>query len=241
MTTVVIHEVEVKHVTGAPAHIIESFQKVIEIGENKQGGFYLLDSLYEKIGKGACGAVFALDSEYVVKVTRPDSRYETKDGEILEALQGLPLVPTLYAYSLDNRYALIQRISGDVVGNLWKGIKFNEFDSKAWLVKCEEFIHGCTQKGWFPNDLHYENCMVDDEGRFWVIDFGLFKANRREVFGSDELSNLEGHLERVVNEVDKKARNAKQEEVARALPLIVGCGTVKLAPKKGLFDTDFSF
>lgn len=199
MTTV--HGVELVEVNGAPQNIIESFYKAIEIGESARNGANQICKVYEQIGKGACGMVFALSEDFVVKVNRPDSTYECQDGRILEDLQGLPLVPTLYAYSEDNKYTLIQRIKGITVSRLFRGSEFTmnvtDYDRQHWDELNEQFHEGAIAKGWYPNDLHEENCMIDTEGRFWVIDVGLFKRTQRDTFGGNTLEGIRSHLDNV--------------------------------------------
>lgn len=132
----------------------------------------------ERVGSGACGTVWGIFGDYVIKENGTGFMGGgCEDGTILEALQGLPLVPTLYAYSTDNDYCLIQRIKGTTVSEfrtMPERDQIKQFDKSEWFKKSELFYEQSQQRGWLPRDLHNENVMVDVEGKLWVVDFGLF-------------------------------------------------------------------
>ena len=145
---------------------------------------------YNRIGSGACGSVYAIGLDYVVKAN--DGWYSgdgnTRDGQILEQLQGVPMIPTIYAYSEDNRYMLIQRIKGETIdrftdydSRLAQTLKDThlEFNQTEWLKQSELFYEKAFERGYAPHDLHSENVMIDSQGRLWVIDVGLFRNPTR--------------------------------------------------------------
>lgn len=131
----------------------------------------------KRIGSGCCGSVYAVGQDYVLKVA-----YGDRDGEALDALQGLPLVPTLYAYTTNKsgyQFTLIQRIHGEVIGEVQDSFSPLNFDGDNFKAQAAQFFSGCRERGWTPSDVHNYNVMVDEEGRCWVIDFGLFSKGAK--------------------------------------------------------------
>jgi hypothetical protein len=141
----------------------------------------IFNEVVRKLAGGACGRVFDLGfgSGFIMKANRDNGLGGgCKDGEIMEALQGLPLVPKIYAYSECNRFMLIQKIDGKALMNMYgdtKDIDLSNYNREELEKKIHAFYEGATERGWVPNDMHDGNSMVDKKGNFWVVDFGLFR------------------------------------------------------------------
>lgn len=158
------------------------------------------------LAKGACGFVYQLCEDYILKVNDVGTNFSLdrlKDGQIMEALQGLPFIPTLYAYTPDNKYIVMQRIKGGTTGDFRWNEKMQEkyrpkeFDTDMMFEMAKELYTGALERGWVLKDLHGENTMVSPEG-FFVVDVGLFKTTEQEPDGATEqLNSLLWDLERI--------------------------------------------
>ena len=129
---------------------------------------------------------------------------DVNDHIVLESLQGLPFVPTLYAYTPDGKYLIIQRIKGLTLWELELNNNPYQFNYEELKQQFKEFVAGCLERGWIPNDLHAGNVMVCPQG-VYVVDYGFFKrcdnparmnSYRRQSMEC-ELDYLEEMLERV--------------------------------------------
>ncbi|MBL5872349.1 hypothetical protein HV417_02070 [Bacillus sporothermodurans] len=128
------------------------------------------------IAEGACGKVYDLGDGLILKINIFGWRSQTPDGDILRDLQGVPCIPKLYWYSEDNRFIVVQKINGLTTR------KFNQEPfklPKAWVREehdqlMETVYKACLERGWYVNDIHGGNCMIDLEGNFWIVDVGLF-------------------------------------------------------------------
>lgn len=181
--------------------------------------FHKLEEKFDLIASGHCGKVYDF-GEYILKVAKPSVQYEfekgTRDGTILHELQGIPTIPTLYAYSEGDRYMVIQKIKGETVTNL----SWHEFIPKNWnaeaqyalLDKAKEEIE---KRGWVMADLHGENCMIDEEGNFWLVDVGLFHRQNERHFGRgyDSARNcIETSERKILRIKERKQRKKTQAE-----------------------------
>ncbi|AVO23072.1 protein kinase [Bacillus phage Anath] len=182
--------------------------------------------MFERLGRGHCGGAWAISNDLVLKVNEINNRADIElerfvDGECLEDLQGLPLVPKLYAYSYDKQYMIVERIHGMQVGECEHNM--NNFTAqlgvsvvpkfwnwKKWIDLACEFNRGCLQRGWIPNDLHGENVMIDKAGNLTVIDYGLFK----KIGKHDKLSkyNFDSEYDRIAGSIRMIARELKCAE-----------------------------
>lgn len=177
-----IHGVEFKSINEIPNEVMAKVVHLVAMNENE---FDIPEYIYTKLGSGACGGVWELSDEFVLKINEEDD-YELshlRDGIVLDELQGLPLVPKLYAYSTDNRYIIIEKIHGLTCSFFTNermarkhGVSLtSSFNANEWVRKAEEFYHGTLKRGWKPDDLHGGNMMVNTRGEIVVVDFGLFK------------------------------------------------------------------
>lgn len=141
--------------------------------------------LGDPFASGHFGNVYSLGEEYILKIEKPSTKgeYNTRDGRILEDLQGVPMIPQIYMYDTNNDYMVIQKIKGQTCGSYSREPKFelpSDFDlewTKQMIKKTAEQIEA---RGWVIGDAHAGNCMIDEEGNFWIVDVGLFD-NKQEL------------------------------------------------------------
>jgi hypothetical protein len=137
--------------------------------------------LGEPISEGHFGCVFNLGDDFILKVEKPwnkhDFGYVSRDGEILEDLQGLPCIPQVYIYDSSNDFIVIQKIKGITVKEYVdiEGFELPENFNYEYAVNLlEDCDRLAKQRGWKIADAHRNNCMIDYEGNFWIVDVGLF-------------------------------------------------------------------
>lgn len=203
-----IKGLEFKMVSEFPVEVFTKLHDIVTM--NEEGQLARLRSEFEQLGSGACGTVFKIAEGYALKVNFTgfcswDSD-ELQDGVILEALQGVPLVPTLYTYEQDNKYMLVQLIDGITIKDAGRGelpsLGLKEFDSAGFMRKAEDFYKEAVKRGYYPKDLHNENVMVDRSGAVWVVDVGLFYKTTSERYqGRKEVT---GHIEYLSQKITGK-------------------------------------
>lgn len=168
-----------------------------------------VESVLELIGAGHCGAVFELSEEIAIKFDKGTMTDETQDGAVLEALQGLPLIPKVYMYSQDGNITIMQKVTGENVSSYRRNKIFSvlNFDKKKVDEQVMELVVGIYKRGWRATDLHGENVMVDKEGRFWVVDVGIFSKSVRppnKFHIEDVISDLRNHTRGIESTVENK-------------------------------------
>jgi hypothetical protein len=165
-----------------------------------------VENILEFIAGGACGKVFALGEDYIVKINTFGWNSRTRDGQILHELQGVPFIPKIYWYSDDNRFMIIQRIKGQTVHDYRFRPKFTpkkEWSQEAHEKACQEAFDMAMDRGWTMNDCHDSNTMIDEEGNFWVVDVGLFKDEDSWSFGCGDLGDIIEAGYSIMNGIDK--------------------------------------
>jgi len=178
---------------ATPEMILEFFS-VVEINEDYWNDRKLgnkpsrVSDHYTYIGGGACGAVYSISEDVCMKVNGRDSLGSScRDGQVMRDLQGLPFIPTLYAYAEDNEYMMMQKVKGATTSKWRMDRPFPLQELKATEQAIRDFYEGCKDRGWLPSDIHGANVMVDEEGGFWVVDVGLFKTTDRWTSGLEDL------------------------------------------------------
>ncbi|QFG05204.1 serine/threonine kinase [Bacillus phage 019DV002] len=132
---------------------------------------------FKYLGGGYCGRVFELDEDTVIKV-ESGSYSGCMDGMILERLQGLPFVPKVYMYTddEDNSITIMQKIKGVTITEYLKGkAPFSLLKApKNLTVAAENFIiQAGLERGVEISDVKSDNCMIDEQGNFYMIDYGV--------------------------------------------------------------------
>lgn len=163
-----------------PKDLFDYIQEVIRKAEN---GECLLRNHFPELAQGTCATVYAINDKYILK--HNDSVYnlaEINDHLTLRDLQGLPLVPTLYAYTRDGRYLIIERIHGETLASRKFLKKQPLFNKKQLIEEFKEFLVGSFERGWIPSDLHAGNVMVSSRG-VYIVDYGYFnRFNAKNVY-----------------------------------------------------------
>jgi hypothetical protein len=134
------------------------------------------------LGSGHFGKVYNFSEEYVLKINNPNQMnyggYNVRDGYIMEQLQGIAIIPQVFLYSVNNQFILIQKIKGKTCTELMESGEVKQFKdiidfhwTKTFIEKCAEEVEA---RGWKLADCHGENCMIDENGKFYIVDVGLF-------------------------------------------------------------------
>lgn len=175
--------------------------------------FDRVDNILNYIAGGACGRVYDLGDGLILKVNKFDWNAVTPDGDILKDLQGIPMIPKVYWYSEDNRFIVVQKIDGETTSSYMGDYLFK----KRWEEEYfKQLAHGVDdmvkERGWVLNDVHGNNCMIDREGNFWIVDVGLFRKVDDFHFG-DGLQDLLYEVEKVAfwhnTEYDKQVASER--------------------------------
>jgi hypothetical protein len=142
------------------------------------------------LGSGHFGKVYDFSEEYVLKINNPNQMnyggYNVRDGYIMEQLQGIAIIPQVFLYSVKNEFILIQKIKGKTCTELVESGEVKQFKdiidfhwTKTFIEKCAEEVEA---RGWKLADCHGSNCMIDENGKFYIVDVGLFD-NIQEIEG----------------------------------------------------------
>lgn len=199
-----IHGVEFKSINEIPNEVIAKVVQLVALSEKE---YDIPEYIYTKLGSGACGGVWELNDEFVLKINEENefTLSDLQDGIVLEELQGLPLVPKLYAYSTNNKYIIIEKIHGLTCSFFTNermarkhGVSLtSSFNANEWVRKAEEFYCGALKRGWHPDDVHGGNMMINTKGEIVVIDFGLFKPLKYVNPKADLTHELEGMIDKI--------------------------------------------
>lgn len=176
--------VEMRYVKELPEDHIELLAKVVEAFRSNAGmGFGQFDSVEKILGgelaSGHFGVVYNFGEDYILKIEKPWTKgeYNTRDGLVLEQLQGIGIIPQIYIYDLDNNFMVIQKVKGQMCATYAKTPEF-DLPSNFDIQWTKEFIKRSAQeieeRGWVIGDAHAGNCMIDQEGNFYIVDVGLF-------------------------------------------------------------------
>jgi hypothetical protein len=195
-------------VNKIPTKVRNTILKAVNTFIQEEQRWEQLDNILQFIAGGACGRVYDL-GDYILKVNRSNGLAEScKDGQILADLQGLHFIPKLYWYSEDNRFMVVQKIDGQTTGDFRLSPDFlpkNDFkvDRQRWEEVMEKVYEEAKERGWVMNDIHSQNTMFDKDGRFWIVDVGLF---RETGYWGGDLRDLQWQWDDIMEGMDK-ARN----------------------------------
>lgn len=158
--------------------------------------FTAVDKIFNYIAQGHFGRVYDL-GDYILKINKPwvleDSScggFNARDGFVYEQLQGIPCIPTLYNYSTDNVYMVVQKIKGETVRDYEDSDNIYPYDFEKALESLDTANEMINERGWTIDDMHSKNCMIDEEGKFWMVDIGLFYNHEN---GEDGMCGREYH------------------------------------------------
>lgn len=163
-------------VNKLPIDVMKIINQILEISTNDGYFFHekisILSDDYSILGRGACGCVFNV-SGYAVKLNQDEGR----DGRVLHELEGLPFIPKVYLYDDENSIIVTDIVDGLTIKDYKNGkgdfpLSFKKLDEQ--FEKIEQFIKDSANIGYLPNDLHFENIMIDKLSNVWIVDVGLF-------------------------------------------------------------------
>lgn len=193
-----IKECTVQKIAGVSLKIVnrlpeEIYRKVANViiafesakGEKSYEMWAKVDAILDFIAGGHMGRVYDL-GDYVLKVNNPSrqKQYNNRDGYILEQLQGIPMIPTLYAYSEDNTFMVVQKIKGKTVREIYEdGFTPSQWDYNQQKKLLQEAQEEMDKRGWVMADMHWGNSMIDENGNMWLVDVGLFHESDKEEWG----------------------------------------------------------
>lgn len=129
------------------------------------------------IGRGASGKVYQYRDYAVKRLLRKNVKH--KDIEILEALQGVSCIPTLFA-TIDERVIIMDRVKGVTLYQYIYGNVKIHIDPKFDKLY-EQGLIEIIKVGYSPKDLHEENIMIDQNGKPVIVDVGLFQRVERDL------------------------------------------------------------
>jgi len=168
----------------------------LEEGDSFQAGRYLI---IRALGKGGMGAVYLADDtrlvrRCVVKEMMPDytSQQERNKAEAdfereartlaLLNQPGHPNIPEIFDYFVErNRHYLVMKyIGGENLEERLKrvGGPLPETDVVGWAIQvCDAlaYMHGRKPDPVIHRDIKPANLILDEDGRLWVVDFGLVR------------------------------------------------------------------
>ncbi|QFR56527.1 serine/threonine kinase [Bacillus phage 056SW001B] len=175
MDFVVVNEVSEK--------LLRLISKALECWEEDfdeydyQNEYPTMRNHFKYLGGGHCGRVFELDEDTVIKVET--GSYESEDGAILHQLQGLPFVPKVYMYTdedVNSQITVMQKIKGVTITEYLKGKSpFSLLKAPENLTDAAEsfIIRAALERGVEIRDVKSDNCMIDEQGNFYMVDYGV--------------------------------------------------------------------
>ncbi|CAD8076506.1 unnamed protein product [Paramecium sonneborni] len=138
-----------------------------------------------KLASGSFGFVMlAFDQktgqQVAIKFEKPENEHHhslQKEIDIIRRLEGVQGVPQLiYAGQEDNLNILVLQLLSKDLSTLIK--KQKQFTLKTTLqiaIQLVELFYQIHQKGVLHRDIKPENIMIDENNRFYLIDFGISK------------------------------------------------------------------
>ncbi|CAD8137898.1 unnamed protein product [Paramecium pentaurelia] len=146
--------------------------------------------LSRKIASGAFGFVMLgfdqkTGQQVAIKIEKPENehiRSLEKEVDIIRKLEGVQGVPQmLYFGKQDDFNVLVLQLLSKDLSSLIKQQK--KFGLKTILqigIKLVEILDDIHQKGVLHRDLKPENIMIDENNKFYIIDYGISKAFLRK-------------------------------------------------------------
>jgi serine/threonine-protein kinase len=112
-----------------------------------------------------------------------------REAAVLESLniEGVPQLIETNAWHYENRafnlYAVSTFVPGKTLRELPAG-SYNPEQAIRWTVALCEILRACREAGIRHRDVKPENCILGDDGRLYLVDFGL-SSNLNESEGFD--------------------------------------------------------
>jgi serine/threonine protein kinase len=166
-------------------------------GDTFQGGRY---QITRSLGRGGMGAIYLADDTRLVRkcvvkemlpdYTSPDERHKAesdfqREARTLALLNqpGHPNIPEIFDYFIENgrHYLVMKYIGGE---NLEERLKrrrrpLAEEHVIEWAIQvCDAlaYMHARKPEPVVHRDIKPANLILDEDGRLWLVDFGLVRA-----------------------------------------------------------------
>ncbi|CAD8046878.1 unnamed protein product [Paramecium primaurelia] len=143
-----------------------------------------------KIASGAFGFVMLgfdqkTGQQVAIKIEKPENehlRSLEKEVDIIKRLEGVQGVPQMLYFGKQDDFnvLVLQLLSKDLSSLIKKQKKFSLKTVLQIGIKLVEVLDDIHQKGVLHRDLKPENIMIDDNNRFYIIDYGISKAFMRK-------------------------------------------------------------
>ncbi|CAD8146052.1 unnamed protein product [Paramecium pentaurelia] len=143
-----------------------------------------------KIASGAFGFVMLgfdqkTGQQVAIKIEKPENehlRSLEKEVDIIRRLEGVQGVPQMLYFGKQDDFnvLVLQLLSKDLSSLIKKQKKFSLKTVLQIGIKLVEVLDDIHQKGVLHRDLKPENIMIDDNNRFYIIDYGISKAFMRK-------------------------------------------------------------
>ena len=166
-------------------------------GDTFQGGRY---QITRSLGRGGMGAVYLADETRLVRkcvlkemlpdYNSPDERHKAeadfqREARTLALLNqpGHPNIPEIYDYFIEHgrHYLVMKYIGGENLEERLKrvGKSLPEVEVVEWAIQvCDAlaYMHARKPEPVIHRDIKPANLILDEDGRLWLVDFGLVRA-----------------------------------------------------------------
>jgi serine/threonine protein kinase len=166
-------------------------------GETLQRGRY---QITRSLGRGGMGAVCLADDTRLVRrcvvkemlpdCASPEERHKAeadfqREARTLALLNqpGHPNIPEIFDYFIEKgrHYLVMKHIAGENLEERLKrlGRPLPEADVVEWAIQvCDAlaYMHGRRAEPVVHRDIKPANLILDEDGRLWLVDFGLVRA-----------------------------------------------------------------
>jgi len=166
-------------------------------GDTFQAGRY---RIARSLGRGGMGAVYLADDTRLVRqcvvkemlpdYTSPDDRHKAetdfeREARTLALLNqpGHPNIPEIFDYFIENgrHYLVMKHIGGENLEERLKQRKrpLAQEDVVEWAIQvCDAlaYMHARKPEPVVHRDIKPANLILDEDGRLWLVDFGLVRA-----------------------------------------------------------------
>jgi serine/threonine protein kinase len=166
-------------------------------GDTFQGGRY---QILRPLGRGGMGAIYLADDTRLVRrcvlkemlpdYTSPEDRQKAetdfqREARTLALLNqpGHPNIPEIFDYFIEKgrHYLVMKYIGGENLEERLKrrGRPLSEENVVEWAIQvCDAlaYMHGRKPEPVVHRDIKPANLILDEDGRLWLVDFGLVRA-----------------------------------------------------------------
>lgn len=121
----------------------------------------------KRLGGGVTGTVYQYKN-FAIKMGGVSN-----DIKILNKLSHLPFIPKIYA-SINNGCVIMELIEGETVFDYIECNKKHVEIEESILTDLENCIKNIISAGYYPDDCHSKNVMIDNNGKIRIVDVGYY-------------------------------------------------------------------